>query len=248
MSPPRQFPGASMDGYALYHAPRYAFLLELLASCGVSASSRLLDIGPSTLTGLIRSRFGCTVDSLGHLRADSPDELRHFEFDLNLAQDDATWRRDVPSYDIVVMAEVIEHLYTAPQLVLAFVRSLVRDGGCLLLQTPNAASLPKRLKLLAGRNPYEMIRIDREDPGHFREYTMAELRSLAAAAGFTVEAGHAAYYFDARYGRHGPGGRPQPWLGVAKNLVYRHLPPSLREGITLVLRRTGEAPDLNPDP
>lgn len=230
-------PGCLVDGYAAYHAPRYAFLLALLAELGVSADSHLLDIGPSRLTGLVRDRFGARVDSLGYLREDAPEGICHADFDLNLAQDDVNWRRDLPCYDGVVMAEVIEHLYTAPERVLRFVYTLVAEGGWLVLQTPNAASLPKRLKLLAGRNPYERIRVDRRDPGHFREYTVRELGALLEDAGFQVEACHAAYYFDARHGRHGPDGRPQPWMGLAKNLVYRALPPSLREGITMVARR-----------
>ena len=235
-------PAGAVDGYAAYHAPRYAFVLAQLAALGVSARSHLLDIGPSRLTGLVRERFGARVDSLGYLRDDAPDGMRHVEFDLNLAQDDATWRRDLPRYDGVVMAEVIEHLHTAPERVLRFVRTLVADEGWLLLQTPNAASLPKRLKLMAGRNPYEMIRIDQRDPGHFREYTVRELRRLVEEAGFRVEACHTAYYFDARHGRHGPDGRPQPWVGLAKNLVYRALPAGLREGITLVARRPAGGP------
>lgn len=238
---------APVAGYAAYHAPRYAFVLGLLADRGVGTATRLLDIGPSSLTGLMRARFGAPVDSLGYWREDAPDGMRHFDFDLNLAQEQATWRRDLPRYDGVVMAEVLEHLYTAPELVLRFVRTLVADDGWLLLQTPNAASLPKRLKLLAGRNPYEMIRVDRRDPGHFREYTVAELRRLAEAAGFRVEACHTAYYFDARHGRHGPGGRPQPWVGLAKNLFYRSLPAGLREGITMLLRPSA-GPATVPEP
>lgn len=230
------------DGYSAYHAPRYAFLLDLLAEIQVTSETRVLDIGPSRLTGLMRERFAAPVDSLGYLRADAPSGTVHHAFDLNLAQHESDWPRDLPCYDCVVMAEVIEHLYTAPQRVLRFVRTLVADGGCLVLQTPNAASLPKRLKLLAGRNPYDMIRVDQTDPGHFREYTVAELRRLVREAGFQVAMCRTAFYFDARFGRHGPDGRPQPWLGLAKNLVYRAFPEPLREGITMVLRKPSVTP------
>jgi hypothetical protein len=133
---------------------------------------------------------------------------------------------------------VIEHLYTAPQLVLAFVHTLLSDGGLLLLQTPNAASLQKRIKMAIGRNPYEMIRIDPTNPGHFREYTIRELRRLAEGAGFRVERQATAFYFDARFARHGDAGdRPQPVLGTLKNSIYPMLPAGLREGVTLALRK-----------
>ncbi len=185
------------QGYVAYHAPRYAYLLEVLAKYGLGADSTLLDIGPSRLTTLIQERFGIAVDSLGFGEDRVTREGRHFGFDLNLAQRKESWRRDLPRYDFVVMAEVLEHLYTAPQLVLSFVRTLLADDGRLVLQTPNAASLPKRLKLLLGRNPFEMIRIDPQNPGHFREYTQTELLDLAAGLGFRVEDYTASFYFDA---------------------------------------------------
>src|SRR5205823_6516869 len=108
------------------------------------------------------------------------------QFDLNDAQSEDTWRRDIPRYDVVVMAEVIEHLYTAPELVLGFLKTLVADNGLVIIQTPNAAALSKRLKLLFGRNPYELIRVDTTNPGHFREYTSRELIRIAEGAGFEV--------------------------------------------------------------
>src|SRR5919197_1506019 len=186
-------------GYVAYHAPRYAFLLQLLAEYGVTASTTLLDIGPSRLTTLIHEGFGVRVDSMGFGPDHLADGARHFEFDLNFAQDETHWRKDLPRYECVVMAEVLEHLYTAPLLVLAFVKTLLVENGLLILQTPNAASLPKRLKLLLGRNPYEMLRIDRSNPGHFREYTISELRRLAEETGFCVERCMTRFYFDARF-------------------------------------------------
>jgi len=225
-------------GYTAYHAPRYAFILQLLGQLGVSKSSRILDIGSSRLTELLAERFETSVDSLG-FGPDRPSTTgQHFQFDLNQAQDEAGWRRDLAAYDVVVMAEVIEHLYTAPQLVLAFVRTLLQDGGLLLIQTPNAASLQKRIKMAMGRNPYEMIRLDTTNPGHFREYTIRELRRLAEGAGFRVERQATAFYFDARYARHGDNGdRPQPVIGAIKNSIYPMLPAGLREGVTMIWRR-----------
>ena len=226
------------QGYRAYHAPRYAYLLEILAKHGLGSDSTVLDIGSSCLTTLIRERFGIAVDSLGFGEDRTTQEGRHFGFDLNLAQRREAWRRDLPKYDFVVMAEVLEHLHTAPQLVLSFVRTLLADGGRLVLQTPNAASLPKRMKLLLGRNPYERIRADPTNPGHFREYTKKELHDLAADLGFRVEECTVSFYFDARFAHHESGeaaGRNLA-LGSLKNVVYRLLPSDLREGITMVWR------------
>jgi trans-aconitate methyltransferase len=231
-------------GYTAYHAPRFAHVLDTLAHHGLSAESRVLDIGRSRLTELIHERFGCQVDSLG-FGPDAPTpEGRHFSFDLNRSQRREYWRSDLPRYDAIVMAEVIEHLYTAPQLVLAFLRTLLAPGGLLLIQTPNAADLTRRIKLILGRNPYEMIRTDDTNPGHFREYTRAELRQLAEAAGLTVERMQTHFYFDMRFSRHGDdGNHPQPVLGSIKNAIYAVLPAPLRWGITAELRAPGHPTD-----
>jgi 2-polyprenyl-3-methyl-5-hydroxy-6-metoxy-1,4-benzoquinol methylase len=233
------------QGYLAFHAPRYVHVLRRLAERRVGPDARVLDIGPSRLTTLIHQQFGCTVDSLG-FGADRVTETgRHYEFDLNRAQARADWRLGLPRYDAVVMAEVLEHLHTAPQLVMRFVRTFVADHGLVLLQTPNAASLSKRLKLLLGRNPFEMIRVDTTNPGHFREYTLAELHRIARETGFAVARAETRCYFDMRYGIHtAEGNRPRPVRGRLMNVVYRMLPQPLRYGISMEWQADGEAAPL----
>lgn len=226
------------EGYLAYHAPRYTYVMELLTKYGLQSGRTLLDIGPSRLTSLIREHFGARVDSLGFGEDSDGPESRHFAFDLNLTQSAENWRSDLPRYDYVVLAEVLEHLHTAPQLVLAFIKTLLVDGGILILQTPNAASLPKRVKHLLGKNPFEMIRTDNQNPGHFREYTRRELYDLAVRLGFRVEECSLSFYFDARFAHHESGeAAGRKLLGPLKNAIYPLLPSSLREGITMVWSR-----------
>jgi trans-aconitate methyltransferase len=226
-------------GYERFHAPRHAYLISVLDRIGIRAGTRVLDIGSSRLTEMIRDRFGVRVDTLGFQEDSRGDAGNHFHFDLNDSQHEERWRRDLGPYDVVVFAEVIEHLYTAPELVLAFVRTLVAPGGALVIQTPNAASAAHRIKLLIGRNPYERIRLDSTNPGHFREYTIPELRAIVQDAGFRVESVDARFYFDARYAHHGAQPRYQPVIGRLKNTVFAMLPKSLRLGTTMVARRAG---------
>jgi SAM-dependent methyltransferase len=224
-------------GYLAYHAPRYRYVLDLAARYLPPQAPRVLEIGPSPLSPLLAATFGCAVDSLGlEPEADGP-QGHHFHFDLNRCSVTSE-PRDLPRYDLVVFAEVIEHLHTSPLHTLSFVRGLLGEGGTLLLQTPNAASLPKRLKLMAGRHPYEQIRADASNPGHFREYTLRELQGYARQTRFQVIEIARRFYFDARFAHHEePTCRPQPFVGTIKNGVYRALPRFLREGLTLVLRR-----------
>jgi SAM-dependent methyltransferase len=206
-------------GYDDYHAPRYVFLIRLLKEFGLQKGATVLDVGTSDLTVRLRKEFRMPIDSIGFGADETNAGGRHFEFDLNLAQHREGWRTDLPTYQVVVMAEVLEHLHTAPQRVLSFISSLLAPNGLLIVQTPNAAALSKRIKLLLGRNPYEMLRTDKSDPGHYREYTIAELRNVGRSLGFHEERCVTGFYFDARYAHHGPNGvRRQPLPTVAEEL------------------------------
>jgi hypothetical protein len=229
----------SQDGYRAFHAPRYRYLLNVVERY-LPVGGDVLDIGLSPFTDILRRRLGRSVDTLGLEPGGQDPQSQHFQFDLNALADPRAARPALPRYGLIVFAEVMEHLHTSPLLPLMFFRDHLVDGGCLVVQTPNAASLGKRLKLLAGLNPYELIREDRGNPGHFREYTAREISGLATRAGFTVVHLDRRFYFDARHADHaedGGAGTPRPWLGAVKNVVYSVLPPFLREGMTAVLRR-----------
>jgi len=226
------YPG---DGYLAYHARRYAHLLELLGA-HLAPDSKILDIGKSKLTELIANEFSCAVDTLGFGPDHHDEKGTHYHFDLNDAQDQTQWRGDLPRYTIIVMADVIEHLYTAPGLVLSFIKTLLAPRGLLVLQTPNAAALHKRLKLLLGANPYEQIRPSKTNPGHFREYTKKELFVLAKEQGLQINQCIQNNLYDCRYTGYAHGD-PAKKSGLAWiNPLYSILPKSYRSSITLLLQ------------
>jgi len=223
------------DGYTAFHAPRYVSLLHLLDRY-VTADTRLLDIGRSRLTDLIHERYDIPVDALGFVGNEPSPQGQNYWFDLNLAIHRHEWRTDLPTYDVIVMAEVIEHLRTPPQHVLAFLRKLLNPGGRLIIQTPNAVALHKRLEMLAGRNPYEELRTQVDDPGHFREYTRKEMCDMLTAQGYQIELWYAADYLDYRYVHHVDHGQVTSMsrTGSVLNWIYRVTPPRLRPGQTVV--------------
>jgi len=144
---------------------------------------KVLDIGPHFLTAVIK----CVCDS--HILLDTLgykyehivplDQInQHIQYDLNQSQNEKLWVKSTEKYDIIVFAEVIEHLYVAPQLVLKHLRTLLSHKGKIVIQTPNAVAIRKRLNMFKGINPFEMIRESYENPGHFREYTLNELNEL----------------------------------------------------------------------
>jgi hypothetical protein len=76
-------PGAN-PGYDAFHAPRYQYLVKRLERDGlIGRDTKVLDIGPSRLTGMLRDRFGARVDTLG-FDADSKSPVGdNYRFDLN---------------------------------------------------------------------------------------------------------------------------------------------------------------------
>jgi SAM-dependent methyltransferase len=233
-----RFPG---NPYVGFHSHR--FNSALAASSALSPKpSRVLDIGVSDLTTLLREQLAVPVDTLGFLPdADNDTGGRNYYFDLNDSIDQTKWRRDLPPYDLIVFCEVVEHLYTSPSHVLPFLRSLLAPGGTLVLQTPNAAALGKRVRLLLGRNPYDHIHPDRTAPRHFREYTQGELVDYVVDAGFEVVKTHMTAYFDFRFPSDAELNEKPPAFGHVKNVVYRVLPGSLRAGIMVLARRPAVA-------
>jgi SAM-dependent methyltransferase len=231
----RRFPD---DGYTAFHAPRYASLLRLLDRF-VTPDTALLDIGRSRLTELLHERFEIPVDALGFVGNEASPQGRNFWFDLNLAIHRHEWRTDLPRYDVIVIAEVIEHLRTPPGHVLAFLRTLLKPNGVVIIQTPNAVALHKRMEMLLGRNPFETLRDKESDPGHFREYTKRELCAMVESQGYRIELWYAADYLDYRFVHHEAGhdaAARTSKVGALANALYRLMPPSRRPGQTVVAR------------
>jgi SAM-dependent methyltransferase len=205
--------------YSAYHRRRYTALVTTAGDLlGGVPERRVLDVGPMFEAQILRDA-GAHVDTLGFAHPLFPpgDGERHLEVDLN-----APGEPGDGSYDLVIAAEVIEHLHTSPVIVLGYLASWLRPDGLLLLQTPNAVALHKRLRMLAGRNPIEPIRLDAANPGHFHEYTLGELRDAAAEAGLVVG-----------------GWRTENYFGTSRAYAAlgRILPPGLRHGITIWLTR-----------
>jgi 2-polyprenyl-3-methyl-5-hydroxy-6-metoxy-1,4-benzoquinol methylase len=219
-----------------FHSLRWAHLLGhvdgLVGRLGPGRGGRILDIGVSLQTELLKHNYPGRVDTLD---IDDDDVARaegesHHLLDLN----DLYYEERRPAlgpYDVIVMCEVIEHLYTPSVNVLAGVASWLAPGGYLFIQTPNAVALHKRLKALAGYNPYmDLSAGTRTSPPHFREYTKAELISAGHNAGLEVLNVDARNYFTGRR----PGTQAYNWL-------CERLPPTLRAGLSVTYRRTVDA-------
>lgn len=224
--------------YLRFHIVRYRYLLNVVARCfppargsvGDTSSNgligrRILDIGTGFEVDLLRAAFNVPVDTAGFQHSGWPARAGESFYELNLNETQGLEKKVDRRYPLIVMAEVLEHVYTAPELFLAKIKHWLQPGGILLIQTPNAVFLPKRIKMLFGVHPFEKIRENTSNPGHFREYTLSELLHIAHATGFTVVSSSRKNYFCP----------PSALLRVLYRLdgIW---PPGFRAGITLVLR------------
>jgi SAM-dependent methyltransferase len=96
-------------------------------------------------------------------------------------------------FDLVIAAEIIEHLTHDPMHLLFEANRVLADGGFLLVTTPNVGSITSVAKTLDGHdNPQIFFLYKRPRPndepeiGHVREYTAYELGEAVKAAGFEV--------------------------------------------------------------
>lgn len=86
------------------------------------------------------------------------------------------------TFDAVILNNVIEHFHDSPREVLNLLISMIRPGGYLLVDVPNAVNLRKRIDVLRGRTNYPSIESYywSSNPwrGHNREYVKDDLMKI----------------------------------------------------------------------
>jgi len=97
------------------------------------------------------------------------------------------------SFDYVSYLDVIEHHPHSPKRVLEEIHRILKPKGCVIVSTPNQASIYNRINLLTGRSISDPFDYFFEStarmtpyPGHHREYVRSELRAALAASRFRV--------------------------------------------------------------
>lgn len=89
--------------------------------------------------------------------------------------------------DVVYAGALIEHLYD-PESFLKECHRVLKDGGLLVLSTPNVVSLTSRLRMLFGRRPkFYTSAVNWEFGGHIRVFTSGTLKLVLEENDFVVE-------------------------------------------------------------
>jgi hypothetical protein len=180
--------GIAEGPYKAMHDFRHRKTVEICKQYVSSPEAKVLDVGRSAMTDLLAAQYrdistlGFPI-VLGPGESDPRPQVPHIEFDLTRCADTRSWPARNGEFELIVYCETIEHLPIAPEFSLIFLGYLLKRGGRLLVTTPNAVRLGNRIRMALGQNPFERIRYFDQNPGHFREYTRAELIAMAEPSG-----------------------------------------------------------------
>ncbi len=238
--------------YVESHITRLARTLELTPPGG--PVDAVLEMGAYMhITPALKSRLGygevrgCYLGPLGRTDqrrvTSSSGEVFECEVDLFDAEVDRYPYED-GRFATVVCCELLEHLYEDPMHLMSEVNRVLRDGGHLVLSTPNICSLRAISAMLLSYHPglfHHYVKPDEKgdrDPRHAREYAPRDLQALFEAAGFAVERLETGPYVDR-------GSREFEW--VNRMLARYELPMHLRDDcLHIVGRKTGPVRERYP--
>lgn len=182
----------------------------------IGDDKRVLDVGCATgdIAQLLKGR-GCRVSGLDSDAGAAEAARAHCDevvtADLNTSS--LLDHFDKDTFDIVVFADVLEHLLD-PERALLDAIALLTEGGHVVVSVPNVAHGSVRLALLQGRWKYTDTGL--LDRTHIRFFTRASLIELFDVAGLVVD--------ELRATRADP-------LGVEVEIDGRRIPPTLIEWV-----------------
>ncbi len=172
-----------MSVYTLKDSP-YSSHMRLLALLDPAKLGRnLLDVGCGNgfVCRLLRDR-GFTVTGVEHPQGYDPAltaDLRILPRDLEQGLGDVGG-----PYDVVLLADVLEHL-RHPETLLRELSELLRPGGVIIASLPNSGNIWFRLNILLGNFPEDDKGLF--DRTHLHFYMLANWQRLFTRAGYGLE-------------------------------------------------------------
>ena len=109
---------------------------------------------------------------------------------LDVKRHDLTkrWPYKEGTFDVVLASEIIEHIFDTDFFLLECKRVL-KEGGTLIVSTPNICSLGGRIRCLLGKRPPAIdCRAKHYTPGHIRAFSHHDLKTLFKENGFKTTA------------------------------------------------------------
>lgn len=193
-------PEAEMKAYGTHDFRRFVYTLGL--THGLTGDCLELGANPYFTTMLLKQfqSFNLTLanyfgaaesgrasqtvtfrELLSQQRAEATLEFDHF----NIENESFPYPDN--SFDLVIFAEIIEHLLNDPCKVLREIHRVLKPGGRIVLTTPNVARLENVARLISGENIYDPYSGYGPYGRHNREYNRHEIIQLLKFEGFFPE-------------------------------------------------------------
>ena len=158
----------------------HRYLLEHIAP-----NTTVLELGPASgyMTKALAAK-GCLVDAIelnAHDAANAAPYCRNMI--VGSVEDLENFSGLAAAYDVILLADVLEHLRT-PENVLQKVRQFMAPDGVALVSLPNIAYWKMRLELLRGR--FEYVDSGLLDRTHLRFFTLKTGKAMFTRAGFDI--------------------------------------------------------------
>lgn len=182
----------SPENYLKRHRLRLDHLYKTITQVATKHQT-ILEIGPAYGHVLLRlKKAGYQVraaERLTSIALYSNNLIRAgvkiFPYDLNSRPESLACSSAPPDYNVVILAEVLEHLTINPYTALS--RLQIANGRTLIATTPNVYRYQNIKGILRGQNTHEGF----SDtwpyyPSHMHELTVGELRSACERAGLQI--------------------------------------------------------------
>jgi SAM-dependent methyltransferase len=181
--------------YLSMHRNRYVFTLEALVAR--LPAKKFIDIGSSGLFQYLVSEICPSIQVCGtqySTEAGVKEEAAQFRglggFKCYQGNpENFQYSIEPDSFDLVLCAEVIEHMSVDPMALVSEMNRIMQVGGVLVLTTPNIASCRSLLQALNHEMPYNFFSFNRNRSSdrHNIEYSPGLLAQVFEAGGFEVE-------------------------------------------------------------
>lgn len=171
----------------LHFNPRIKIMLGMINDLQL-VNKRILDLGcyDGTFLSLIKNRkndfYGIEASDYGFQEA----KAKGIKVDKFFMRDGVKLPFENDFFDLVIIGEIIEHIYDT-DFFLTEIKRVLKKSGYLLVSTPNIASFGRRLMLLFGFNPIIEVSPNLSDSsGHIRYFTFKSLKGLLEKHNFRV--------------------------------------------------------------
>ena len=247
-----RFPPGVKYSHISWTRTYYAYCaISILLAKDPARPLKILDIGfyPGNLIRILKSLCGDQLECYGvglKIDADFQEMMRPFMKECEYLDFDVFYRRNAEpvrarfadhSFDVVIAAEILEHLISPLEMIETGSR-LLHPGGTFIMTTPNVSHIGAVVRLMLGKSNYERLHrspmyLPRDEwRGHIRFYDKAELLELFGK--YALKLVHHRYYTEA--------GWDHVIRTLGQKLVYQirklfWLIPIYREGHFVIFRK-----------